>query len=77
MKKGLPFFLVFGIRQKQFNHPCRKLFKIEEVKPLSPLLLQEKKRLFCSHYNKLKCVFLVCAKHGTAHGGWRVWMQKP
>jgi len=27
LKKGLPFFLVFGIRQKQFNHPCRKLLK--------------------------------------------------
>ena len=27
MKKGLPFFLVFGIRQKQFNLPSRKLLK--------------------------------------------------
>ena len=29
MKKGLPFFLVFGIRQKQFNLPTRKLTKIK------------------------------------------------
>ena len=27
MKKGVPFFLVFGIRQKQFNLPSRKLLK--------------------------------------------------
>ena len=60
LKKGLPFFLVFGTRQKQFNLPSPKPLKRGELKPLSPLLLQGRKRLslLVLFINKV-CVFDV------------------